>query len=285
MCQQGLLCPTEISISWQCQKFPYLQMLPAAKKKNKKHTWETSRTQRVCETIEKLSLRGGIPSIKDSHRTGEDAAGTGVTGTRSLRKEEIASSRRKSCRAPRTDVPEQQPGISAHPQSSSTQPSLLLGAQLLRQPQNLPPKLQQEKPKAATSAEQGWSGWFCQKGVGHILTAPQLGVGKGFASLHFCVLLLLLGMRELLCLVQILSYQNLCRACLWQYWEQPSVWLCRWTNSAQNLAFVIFHTTYAANTLPKDRLVLTDSYDPLETLIPEPLFFSFLLGKAHHQLA
>lgn len=135
-------------------------MLPAAKKRNKKRTWETSRTQWVCETIGKLSLRGGIPSRKDSHRTGEHTAGTGVTGSRSLRKEEIVSSSswelspgpwgRKSCRAPGTEEPEQQAGLSAQ----STQPCLLLGEQLLRQLQNLP----QTTTENTQSTRKGWAG-------------------------------------------------------------------------------------------------------------------------------
>lgn len=79
-CQQGLLRPTEISISWQCQKFPYLQMLPAAKKKNMEHTWETSRTPWVCETIGKLSLRGGTATYRTLTAQGNTQLKLGLLG-------------------------------------------------------------------------------------------------------------------------------------------------------------------------------------------------------------
>lgn len=221
-------------------------MLPAAKKKNKEHTWETSRTQWVCETIGKLPLREGIPGIKDPHRTGEHTAETGITGTtkqhhsRSLKKEEKCSQqqlrgfswavtcpcRRKSSCAPWTDgtwaaaaglLWGQGSVLALRPAAQQEHsPLLLLGGQLPRQLKTCP-ETTTEKPQAVGIADQGSSGQFCQKGAGHIPTTPQLGAGKGFASLHnFCVLVLLLGMRVFLCLARILSYQKLCSACCWQ---------------------------------------------------------------------
>lgn len=153
-------------------------MLPAAKKKNKEHTWETSRTQWVCETIGKLPLREGIPGIKDPHRTGEHTAETGITGTtkqhhsRSLKKEEKCSQqqlrgfswavtcpcRRKSSCAPWTDgtwaaaaglLWGQGSVLALRPAAQQEHsPLLLLGGQLPRQLKNLPRNYNRKTPSS-----------------------------------------------------------------------------------------------------------------------------------------